>query len=79
LTRLASKARAEAFDCDRRWTAFVRKLARRGLRGVKLVISDAHEGIKATSAVSGRCYLLLAFSPVFPFLRHCVFFPVWSR
>ncbi|QDM15526.1 IS256 family transposase [Tardiphaga sp. vice352] len=30
------------------WTAFVRKLARRGLRGVKLVISDAHEGIKAT-------------------------------
>jgi putative transposase len=30
------------------WTAFVRKLARRGLRGVKLVISDAHEGIKST-------------------------------
>ena len=29
------------------WTAFLRKLARRGLRGVKLVISDAHEGIKA--------------------------------
>jgi transposase-like protein len=28
------------------WTAFLRKLARRGLRGVKLVISDAHEGIK---------------------------------
>lgn len=27
--------------------AFLRKLARRGLRGVKLVISDAHEGIKA--------------------------------
>ncbi len=27
------------------WTAFLRKLARRGLRGVKLVISDAHEGI----------------------------------
>ena len=26
---------------------FLRKLARRGLRGVKLVISDAHEGIKA--------------------------------
>jgi transposase-like protein len=25
----------------------LRKLARRGLRGVKLVISDAHEGIKA--------------------------------
>jgi transposase-like protein len=30
------------------WTAFLRKLARRGLRGVKLVISDAHEGIKAS-------------------------------
>jgi putative transposase len=29
------------------WTAFLRKLARRGLRGVKLVISDAHQGIKA--------------------------------
>ena len=32
------------------WTAFLRKLARRGLRGVKLVISDAHEGIKAAVA-----------------------------
>ena len=29
------------------WTAFLRKLTRRGLRGVKLVISDAHEGLKA--------------------------------
>jgi transposase-like protein len=29
------------------WTGFLRKLARRGLRGVKLVISDAREGIKA--------------------------------
>jgi transposase-like protein len=29
------------------WTDFLRKLARRGLRGVKLVVSDAHEGIKA--------------------------------
>jgi putative transposase len=29
------------------WTAFLRKLARPGLRGVKLVISDAHEGLKA--------------------------------
>jgi putative transposase len=32
------------------WTAFLRKLARRGLRGVKLVVSDAHEGIEATVA-----------------------------
>jgi transposase-like protein len=29
------------------WTDFLRTLARRGLRGVKLVVSDAHEGIKA--------------------------------
>jgi transposase-like protein len=32
------------------WTDFLRKLRRRGLRGVKLVISDAHEGIKAAIA-----------------------------
>ena len=32
------------------WTDFLRKLTRRGLRGVKLVISDAHEGIKAAVA-----------------------------
>ena len=29
------------------WTEFLRSLARRGLRGVKLVVSDAHEGLKA--------------------------------
>ena len=29
------------------WTGFLRSLMRRGLRGVKLVISDSHEGIKA--------------------------------
>ena len=32
------------------WIEFLRKLTRRGLRGVKLVISDAHEGIKAAVA-----------------------------
>jgi putative transposase len=32
------------------WTAFLRSLTRRGLRGVKLVISDAHEGLKAAAA-----------------------------
>ena len=32
------------------WTEFLRGLARRGLRGVKLVISDAHEGLKAAAA-----------------------------
>jgi transposase-like protein len=36
---------AEAF-----WTDFLRSLSRRGLRGVKLVISDAHEGLKAAAA-----------------------------
>ena len=48
-------SKAETF-----WTAFLRKLARRGLRGVKLVVSDAHEGIKAAvskvlSATWQRC------------------------
>ena len=32
------------------WLEFLRKLKRRGLNGVKLVISDAHEGIKAAVA-----------------------------
>jgi len=36
---------AEAF-----WTAFLRKLRHRGLRGVKLVISDAHDGLKSAVA-----------------------------
>jgi putative transposase len=29
------------------WTSFLRDLVRRGLTGVKLVVSDAHEGLKA--------------------------------
>jgi putative transposase len=36
-----------ASEAETFWTAFLRKLARRGLRGVKLVVSDSHEGIKA--------------------------------
>jgi putative transposase len=32
------------------WTEFLRSLTRRGLRGVKLVISDAHEGLKAAAS-----------------------------
>ena len=32
------------------WTDFLRALTRRGLRGVKLVISDAYEGLKAAVA-----------------------------
>ncbi len=42
------------------WVEFLRSLSRRGLRGVKLVISDAHEGLKAAitkvlSATWQRC------------------------
>ena len=42
------------------WIEFLRSLARRGLRGVKLVVSDAHEGLKAAitkvlSATWQRC------------------------
>jgi transposase-like protein len=39
-----------ASEAETFWTDFLRKLARRGLRGVKLVISDAHEGLKAAIA-----------------------------
>jgi putative transposase len=49
-----------ASEAETFWTDFLRSLARRGLRGVKLVISDAHEGIKASvtrvfSATWQRC------------------------
>ncbi len=42
------------------WATFLKSLAHRGLRGVKLVISDAHEGLKAairrvTGASWQRC------------------------
>src|SRR6516165_2053986 len=41
------------------WTAFLRKLARRGLRGIKLVITDGHEGkggcCKVLNATWQRC------------------------
>src|SRR5215213_9234066 len=32
------------------WTAFLRSLVKRGLRGVRLVTSDAHEGLKQAIA-----------------------------
>ena len=32
------------------WTAFLRGLVRRGFKGAKLVVSDAHEGLKAAVA-----------------------------
>ena len=49
-----------ASEAETFWTDFLRSLARRGLRGVKLVIADAHEGLKAAvrrvlHASSQRC------------------------
>jgi putative transposase len=38
------------FEAETFWTEFLRNLARRGLRGVKLIVSDAHEGLKAAVA-----------------------------
>ncbi|MBB4860830.1 transposase-like protein [Novosphingobium chloroacetimidivorans] len=54
-----------ALEAETFWTDFLRSLARRGLRRVKLVISDAHEGIKAAisrvfSATWQRCRLHFA-------------------
>jgi transposase-like protein len=39
-----------ASEAETFWTKFLRSLARRGLRGVKLVISAAHSGLKAAIA-----------------------------
>jgi transposase-like protein len=39
-----------ASEAETFWTDFLRGLARRGLRGVKLVISDSHQGLKAAAA-----------------------------
>jgi len=39
-----------ASEAETFWTDFLRSLARRGLRGVKLVISDAHDGLKSAVA-----------------------------
>ena len=36
-----------ASEAETLWTEFLRSLAQRGLRGVRLVTSDAHEGLKA--------------------------------
>lgn len=62
------------------WTDLPRFLARRGLRGVKLVISDAHEGIKAAIAKvmhatwhytrRSRHPMRTAYSSVWSFITH---------
>ena len=38
-----------ASEAEPFWTEFLRHLVRRGLVGVKLIISDTHEGIKAAT------------------------------
>lgn len=53
---------AEA-EMESSWRAFLRGLVKRGLRGVQLAISDAHEGLRAaiTAVLNGvtwqRCYV----------------------
>jgi transposase-like protein len=54
-------------------TEFLRKLARRGLRGVKLVISDAHEGIKA--AVAKTLYALASPASSVVAVVNCTVYP----
>jgi transposase-like protein len=44
-----------ASEAEPFWTSFLRSLMRRGLRGVKLVISDAHEGLKAAASKVLHC------------------------
>lgn len=49
-----------ASEAEPFWTAFLRSLADRGLRGVKLVIADEHRGLRAAAdkvlhATSQRC------------------------
>jgi transposase-like protein len=39
-----------ASEAETFWTEFLRQLTRRGLRGVRLVVSDAHVGLKAAVA-----------------------------
>jgi putative transposase len=39
------------------WSAFLKGLVKRGLKGVKLVISDAHDGLRlAITRVLGACW-----------------------
>ena len=49
-----------ASEAETFWTGFLRSLTRRGLRGVKLLISDDHKGLKAAAtrilgATAQRC------------------------
>ena len=58
-----------ASEAETFWMVFLRKLARRGLRGVKLVISNAHDTIKAAvskvlNASWQRCRVELLKNPL---------------
>ncbi len=58
-----------ASEAETFWTEFLRSLARRGLRGVKLVVSDDHKGLKAAAtrilgATWQRCRVGLLKNPV---------------
>jgi transposase-like protein len=51
------------------WASFLKDLVRRGLKGVKLVVSDAHEGLKAAvrrviGATWQRCRVHCSARPV---------------
>ena len=46
------------------WSGFLKSLARRGLRGVKLVISDAHEGLKAAIRRVFSCHMAALSRPL---------------
>jgi putative transposase len=46
------------------WTEFLRKLTRRGLRGVKLVVSDAHEGHQGRGIESAQRHLAALQGPL---------------
>ena len=48
--REVSGMKVGAIEAEPFWTEFPRSLNRRGLRGVKLVISDSPEGIKAAAS-----------------------------
>jgi putative transposase len=62
-----------ASEAETFWVEFLRKLKRRGLAGIKLVIFDAHEGIKAAvarvfRATGQRCRVHFLRNALAPFL-----------
>ena len=72
-----------ASEAETFWTEFLRSLARRGLRGVKLVISDDHKGLKAAAtrvlgATWQRCRVGLLKNPVLARGSRLIPSPRWS-